>query len=82
MGFLENILKRFQKRKNKTFRESVEEEKSQKYLIKDRIEPIHKKGGFFKKENARLSPFSRFIQEKIEVTQDFSARQGIYLKTI
>lgn len=83
MAFLAKIRNSLKKRKNKNFRESVEGERSQKYLIKDYIkEPKRKKWSFFRREWNRLSPFSRFLGEKIQFTQDFSQRQQLYLKMI
>lgn len=83
MVFLAKIRNSLKKRKNKNFRESIEGERSQKYLTKDHIkEPARKKWSFFRREGNRLSPFSRFLGEKIQITQDFSQRQQFYLKSI
>ncbi len=83
MAFLAKIRNTLKKRKNKNFRESIQVEKSQKYLIQDQVErPKRGKWNFFRKEGNRLSPFSRFIQDKIHFTQDFSERQQLYLKSI
>lgn len=83
MAFLAKIRNSLKKRKNKNFRESIEGERSQKYLIRDHIKPsVKKKWSFFQREWNRLSPLARYLGDKIQITQDFSQRQQFYLKSI
>lgn len=77
---IRNYIKQY---KNRNFRASVVKEKSQKYLFRDRTpENTRGKWSLFRKGNERLSPFSRFLQDKIHITQTLVSGQEYYLKYI
>ncbi len=78
---IRNLIKQY---KNRNFRATVQREKSQKYLFREKNDPSQttKKWNIFEKNKSRLSPFSRFIQEKIQVTQNIASRQEFYLRYI
>ena len=77
---IRNLIKQY---RNRNFRTSIQKEKSQKYLFRDRLPETNRwKWNIFKKNGWRFSPFSRFIQDKVQSTRDITARQEYYLKYI
>lgn len=84
MGFLAKIRNSIKRYKSRDFRTSIERDRAQKYLFSEG--KIRGKRGswtkVFKKSwssSKRLSPFSRFIQEKIHIFSNFHSRQNLYL---
>jgi hypothetical protein len=77
---IRNLIKQY---RNRNFRATIVEEKSKKYLFRDPT-PKNKRGGWdiFRKNGERLSPFSRFIQEKIHISPSLSGKQEFYLRYI
>ena len=77
---IRNLIKAYRNRK---FRTSTRKEKNQKYLFRDRLpETTRWKWNIFRKNGERLSPFSRFLQDKIQITRDVTSSQEYYLKYI
>ncbi len=77
---IRNLIKQY---KNRKFRTSTQKEKNQKYLFRDRLpETTRWKWNIFRKDGERLSPFSRFLQDKIQITRDITSNQEYYLRYI
>ncbi len=80
MGFLAKIRNYIKRYRNRDFRTSIAREKTEKYLFRDekkwQRKPVF---AFFRKKTERLSPFSRFIQNKITTLHDITSRQWLYL---
>lgn len=81
MGFLAKIRNYIKRYRNRDFRTSINKDKTQKYLFRDQnfSHSRSKWKSFFSKNTNRLSPFSRFIQAKIDTVTDVAARQKMYL---
>ena len=77
---IQHLIKQY---KNRKFRSSITEEKNQKYLFRDeKIETRKKTWNIFRKNGERVSPFTRFIQDKIYISPNITQNQQMYLKYI
>lgn len=77
---IRNLIKQY---KNRNFRNEVTKEKSQKYLFRDeKITTREKTWNIFRKNGERISPFMRFLQEKVYISPKISQNQQAYLKYI
>lgn len=77
---IRNLIKQY---KNRNFRSEVSREKSQKYLFRDeKITTREKTWNIFRKNGERISPFMRFVQEKIYISPKITQNQQAYLKYI
>lgn len=73
MAFLAKIRNYIKRYKNRDFRTSIKKEKQGKYLIPS-ITDKNPRGRWkgFKKQTKRLTPFSRFVQDKISTAQNIT----------
>ncbi len=76
MAFLAKIRNYIKRYKNRDFRTSIQKEKQGKYLLPTSVQKApRKKWKIFKKQTKRLTPFSRFVQEKISTIQNIGEKK-------
>lgn len=80
MGFLEKLRNISPRSEKKDFRETVEKERTQKYLMPTDIDEKKKKSTH--PSRSKLSSFTRTISKHIQITKDFSDREQFYLRSI